>query len=209
MLTLHARPGWGSAIVELQLRHYGFEYRLVEHGDMFASAEAREGLAPLNPISQLPTMELTDGSVMTESAAITLLLADMAGGDTLVPLPAHPGRAAFLRWLVFLVANIYPCFTFADDPARFVKTEAARDGFRDEVDAYEQRLWGIMEANAGAPWFLDDRFTAIDLYLGVMTQWRPRPAWFTANAPKLAAIAEAARALPALKPVWERNFPAT
>jgi GST-like protein len=207
MLTLHARPGWGSAIVELQLAHYGMPFALVDHESMFTSAEARAELAPLNPITQLPTMVLADGTVMTESAAITLLLADMARADTLVPPPGDPTRAAFLRWLVFIVANIYPTFTYADEPSRFVKHQAAQDGFRAEVDAYAQRLWRILEQTAGGRWFLGERFSALDLYIGVMTQWRPKPAWFAANTPRLAAIANAARALPALRPVWLRNFP--
>jgi GST-like protein len=208
MLTLHAHPGWGSAIVELQLAHYSMEFKLIDHGDMFASAEARAALAPLNPISQLPTVMLADGTVMTESAAITLLLADMAASDTLVPAPGDPTRAAFLRWLVFIVANIYPTFTYADDPSRFVKPEAARAGFRAEVDAHAQRLWAMVDHAAGDRWFLGERFSALDLYIGVMTRWRPRQDWFAANAKRLATIGDAARALPALLPVWERNFPA-
>ena len=53
-----------------------------------------------------------------------------------MPAPGAPERAAFLRWLVFLVANIYPTFTYADDPARFVSVNAARDPFRAATDAY-------------------------------------------------------------------------
>lgn len=207
MLTLHARPGWGSAVAELQLVHYGMEFTVVDHGDMFTSAEARAALAPLNPVAQLPTMVLADGTVMTESAAITLLLADIARSDTLVPAPGDPTRAAFLRWLVFIVANIYPTFTYADDPSRFVRAQAARAGFRAKVDAYAQRLWGMMDQAAGDKWFLGDRFSALDLYIGVMTQWRPRQEWFAAHTRRLAAIGDAARALPALRPVWLRNFP--
>jgi GST-like protein len=40
-----------------------------------------------------------------------------------------------------------------------------------------------------------------------MTHWRPRRPWFEAQAPKLAAAAAHAVALPALAPVIERNFP--
>ena len=60
-----------------------------------------------DPVGQVPTLLLPDGQVMTESAAMTLHLADLSGRDDLVPGPAAAERAAFLRWLVFLVANIY------------------------------------------------------------------------------------------------------
>ena len=131
--TLHARPGWGSSIVELQLAWYGLPFRVEDSGDLFDSAVARDKLRPLNPLTQVPVLVLPDGQMMTESAAITLHLADLAERDDLVPGAAANERAAFLRWLVFIVANIYPTFTYADDPKRFVKTEGASDGFRAEV----------------------------------------------------------------------------
>lgn len=204
---LYGRPGWGSALVEAQLAWYGLPMRLVDSGDLFDSDEARAKLAPLNPLAQVPTLVLPGGQVMTESAAITLHLADLSGRDDLVPGPAAPERAAFLRWLVFLVANIYPTFTYADVPERFVKTEGAAAGFRTEVDAYALRLWQMVESAAGAPWFLGERFSALDVYLAVMTHWRPRAAWFAEHAPRLAAAASKAGALPGLAPVIERNFP--
>jgi GST-like protein len=207
--VLYGLPGWGSAIVEAQLAWYGLEIDFRDSGDVFASAEARERLRPLNPITQVPTLVLPQehgGHVMTESAAISLHLADLTGRDDLVPGPAAPERAAFLRWLVFLVANVYPTFTYADVPTRFVKDEAAAKAFRAEVDAYAQRLWLAVEAAAGAPWFLGDRLSVIDIYLAVMTHWRPRTEWFAEHAPKVLAAARRAEALPALAPVMARNF---
>jgi GST-like protein len=208
--VLHGQPGWGSAIVEAQLAFYGLPFRVEAAGDLFDSEEARAKLRPLNPLTQVPVLVLPDGQVMTESAAITLHLADLTGRDDLVPGPAAPERAAFLRWLVFLVANVYPTFTYADDPARFVKgaDDAVTQGFRAAVDAHAMRLWGIVEAAAGAPWFLGARLSALDVYLAVMTKWRPRRAWFAEHAPGLLAAADAAAALPAVAPVMARNFKA-
>lgn len=133
--VLYGNPGWGSAIVEAQLAWYGLPFRFEPSGNLFESQAARDKLLPLNPLAQVPVLVLPDGQALTESAAITLHLADLTGRDDLVPGPQAPERAAFLRWLVFVVANIYPTFTYADDPARFVKTEAAAQPFRAEVDA--------------------------------------------------------------------------
>ena len=206
MYQLFGRKGWGSALTELQLAWYGLPYRLEEVGDLFASEEARRELAKVNPVSQLPTLVLPDGTVMTESAAITLQLADVTGSTELVPPAGDPARPHFLRWLVFTVANIYPTFTYADDPARFVTGEAAQKAFRDSVDAYAIRLWRMMEDAAVGPWFLGERFSALDIYIAVMTRWRPRRAWFAENAPRLSAIALAAEAQPRLTEAWAKNF---
>jgi GST-like protein len=204
---LYGNPGWGSAIVEAQLAFYGQPFRVENTGDLFESEQARARLRPLNPISQVPTLVLPDGQVMTESAAITLHLADLTGRDDLVPGPRSAERAAFLRWLVFLVANVYPTFTYADLPERFVKAGGEHAaGFRAEVDAYAQRLWGVVEAAVGTPWFLGQRFSALDIYAAVMTHWRPRRVWFAQHAPRLLAAGDAAGALPALAPVMAAHF---
>jgi GST-like protein len=211
MHTLYARPGWGSAIVELQLAHYAIPHEIIDLDDLFASEAARARLAPLNPITQVPTLVLPNGEVLTESAAITLHLADLpTGRPTLVPPPGDPTRPAFLRWLVFMVANIYPTFTYADVPARFIDHEPARQSFRDKVDAYARRLWLQVEAAAQTPWFTGPTLTAMDLYIAVMTQWRPNRVWFEPNTPKLFAIAKAVEAVPEFAAVWQRNTrPAT
>jgi GST-like protein len=206
-MILHGRRGWGSVIVEAQLDWYGLAYDFVEVGDLFGSAAAREALARINPVAQVPTLILADGTVMTESAAITLHLADLARRDDLVPGPQARERAAFLRWLVFLVANAYPTFTYADDPSRFVPDPSARDGFRAAVEDYAKRVYTIFDAAAAAPWFLGERFSALDIYLGVMTRWRPKREWFAAHAPRLHAIGLRTDAIPALLPAWTRNFP--
>jgi GST-like protein len=208
MYKLFARPGWGSVLVEAQLAWYGMPFAIEEVGDLLGVAAAREPLARINPVAQVPTLLLPDASVMTESAAITLYLAEVACDDELVPVPGDSLRPQFLRWLIFLVANIYPTFTYADVPARFVTGEAAQTAFRDSVDRYAAQLWGLVDAEAKGPWFLGERFSALDIYIAAMTRWRPRRAWFAQHCTSLHTIAGRADALPRLAAVWQRNFPA-
>lgn len=206
MYMLFGTPGWGSVLVEAQLATYGLPYVLEQVGDLLRSPEAREKLVALNPLAQTPTLALPGGRIMTESAAITLYLADITGKTTLVPGPDDPERAEFLRWLVFLVANIYPTFTYADVPDRFAPAACA-DGFRANVDAYQQKLWRQLEDEAATPWFLGPRLTALDIYIAAMTRWRPRRLWFQDNCPRLFAIATRADARPELAEVWRTNYP--
>jgi GST-like protein len=211
-LKLYGERGWGSTIVEAQLAWYGFEYELEQVGNLFKTADAqyadaRRGLERANPLAQVPTLVLTDGTVMTESAAITLLLADIANDDALVPRAGDSLRPAFLRSLIFLVANVYPTYTYADDPSRFVALKEAQDLFKDAVDGYARKLYSLLDGQAGQPWFLGDRFSALDIYLTVMTRWRPRRRWHAEHAPRLFAIATKTEALDRLSHVWRTNFP--
>jgi GST-like protein len=163
-------------------------------------------LEKFNPLGQIPTLVLSDGRVMTESAAITLWLADRSENAELIPAPTSPERARFLRWLIFITSNIYPTYTYADDPARFVESKSARDGFAEAVSRYAKKLYSILDAEAASPWFLGSRFSALDIYVCTMTHWRPRRPWFDANTPTLAAIVDATKAVPRLSRVWARNF---
>lgn len=206
-MQLYANAGWGSSIVEAQLAWYGINFQLVESGDLFQDAAARERLATINPLAQIPTLVLESGEILTESAAITLYLADLTGNDALVPGPDSPERSAFLRWLVFIVANIYPTYTYADDPSRFVAEETAQKPFFKAVNAYAARLYGHLEDAARGPWFLGERMSALDIYIGVMTNWRPGKGWHEANSPRLTAIAGRIAEEPAVSAVLTRNFP--
>ena len=204
-MRLFGEPGWGSAIVEAQLDWYGLPYDFERVGDLFKSAESRQRLSAVNPLAQIPTLVLADGSVLTESAAITLHLAELASSDSLVPSAGDAARVPFLRWLVFLVANVYPTYTYGDEPSRFVDGAEAAQSFRSYVDAYAKKLYSQLESAAGAPWFLGERFSALDIYICVMTRWRPKREWFATNTPNLAAIAARTEQVPQLVAWWGRN----
>lgn len=202
---LYENPGWGSAIVEAQLAVYRLPYRLISAGGTDSEAAVQQAMRGVNPVLQVPALVLPGGAVMTETAAMTLYLADVAGTDGLVPGPAAPERAAFLRWLIFLVAAIYPSFAYGDVPTRFVPADAA-DAFQARVIAHRMAMWRVMDGEAQAPWFLGARFSALDVYLAVMLRWRPGPDWFQAETPKLWAAGAAAAARPDIAPVMARNF---
>jgi len=198
-----SRPGWGSTLVEAMLEFAGLPYS-VEPVDPLTPSSARDRLQALNPLVQVPTLLLPDGSVMTESAAIGLYLADTIPG--LAPPAGSPDRAAFLRWLVFLVAAVYPTFVFGDFPARLLSDPAAQKEFKANTDAMRERLWRQVEqAAAASPWFLAGGFSALDIFVAVMTKWPPRRAWFAAQCPKLHAIAVLTDREPRLASVWARN----
>lgn len=207
--TLYGEPGWGSAIAELQLAWYKETVVFRSVGNLFSDPAAVEALRQVNPLAQIPTLVPPDGSVLTESGAITLVLADRHPGPRcLVPVAGTPERAPFLRWLLFVNAAIYPCYTFYDRRETLVPDPVARIPFSTAMEERLQqvyRQWNAAIAQTGGPWVLGDRLSALDFYAGVMTRWEPRPAWFAAETPALWAAAERARALPDLAATWARN----
>lgn len=206
MLTILSFPGWGSAIVEACAELTGLSYQ-TEDVDPSVEGPAKDRLQKLNPLLQLPTVVLEDGSVLTESAAIAFYMADLAPGANIVPAPGDAARPAFLRWLVFFVAAVYPTFTYGDAPQRFVTSADARKELRASTDALRNKHFQLLESVVKGPFFLGDRLSVLDVYVWVMVHWRPGRAWFEQHTPKLAAIARSLDADPRLAKVKARNFP--
>jgi GST-like protein len=204
--TLLHSKGCGSAIVQACLELSGLSYT-VEELPYNEPGPGRDRLLAANPLGQVPALILPDGRAMSESVAMVLHLAEQAPQAGLAPAAGDPARPDFLRWLVFLVAAIYPNFTYGDEPARYVTGEEAGKELRATTDAYAQRCWHMVEPAVHAePWFLGSGFSALDLYLAVMTRWRPRRPWFALHCPKVHAVALEADREPRLREVWARNF---
>lgn len=204
---LYGASGGGSMIVEAAL---AFAARPVEFVDVpwDDTGWNSKALKKLNPLGQVPTLIMPDGKVMTETAAIILHLADTVPGFALVPPPTHPERAAFLRWLAFLVAAVYPTFTYGDVTERWVGAghkEGAGKALRESTDEHRKTLWRYVESQIKGPWFLGRTFSALDLYMWPMTLWRPGVDWFAKECPKLAKIGAAVKAHPIVRKVAARN----
>jgi len=106
-----------------------------------------------------------------------------------------------------IAGNVYPSFTYEDYPARFVSGEAAQKELVENSGRRREGVWLQIEAGLDPnPWVLGTRFSGLDLYAGVMTRWGPGPKWFAAHCPKVTSAAKAVEAIPALAPVWMRNF---
>jgi len=197
--------GCGNAIVEAAFALAGVPLD-IEEVDYSPGSPTRDRLLALNPLGQVPVLVLPDGRVLTESLAILQYLDDLEPGAQLSPPPGDPTRAAFHRWSVFLVAAIYPTFSYGDDPKKWVANEEGAKQLRESTDRHREACWLQLEAAAGEPWFLGERRSALDLYLAAMTRWRPGVLWFAKRTPKLAAIAKRAAALDAVAPVMKRHF---
>lgn len=201
---LIASKGCGSAVIEMALALAGLPHRVTMIPYLEPGLE-RDRLLSLNPLGQVPTLILPNGNVMTESAAILLHIHDVAPQAGLVPSDVD-SRAAFFNLMIVLVAAIYPTFTFGDDPKQFGLDDAAASALRAESDARRNRIWQSMETLISpSPYALGPQLTAVDLYLAVMSAWRPGRAWFAQNCPKLLSAAEATAKIPAVSRILERN----
>ena len=202
---LLGEKGCGNVIVEAAFALAGVPLE-VEPVEYAAGSPTRARLLAVNPLGQVPALILPDGSVMTESLAMIHYVNDLAPKAGLVPAPKSAERARFLRWSTFLVAAIYPTFTYGDEPAKWVEDPNGAKQLRESTARHREKLWLQVEGEAGAPWFLGETRSALDIYVAVMTRWRPGILWFTKRTPKLVAIAQKTTAIPEMAAVMKRNF---
>lgn len=202
--TLYGRPGSGSAAVEAMLALTGVNHEIVDIAK--ADAVALDRLYSLNPLGQVPALLLPDGEVMTESAAMMILLADASPGAGLSPGSTDAGRARFLRLMVYLSANLYmSClryyypdrYTADPDGGPAVKRAAA------ERIGFEWRIYD--EWTAPGPFALGEAISAVDIYASMLMDWAEDRDLLFARHPRLAAVARAVAAHPRIAPVWARH----
>jgi GST-like protein len=167
-----------------------------------------KALASINPLGQIPTLELPDGTIMSESAAIILHLADQVPKFPLVPSPKSTTRPEFLRWLEFLTSALYPTYTYGDVPVRWVgqpKDKGAGKALRASTDEHRKVLLKVLETQVRGPWFLGRDLSALDLYVWVLATWRPGREWYAQHCPKLLKVADALEEHPVCRRVAARN----
>ncbi|MGF6268457.1 GST-like protein [Lelliottia nimipressuralis] len=202
MINVYGVPGWGSAISEVMLTLADIPYRFINVEGFDSPGPQRALLEKLNPLCQVPTLELENGAVMSETAAIGLMILDRC--PELAPPVGHPDRAQFQRLLILLVANVYPTFTYADYPERWAPD--APEQLRENCIAWRKSLYLWLDNHLkAAPYALGEQLTLIDVYVAVMRTWGPRHAWFAANTPRIAAIADAVCQRPELHKVLKAN----
>jgi GST-like protein len=193
--TLYTAPYTGGQIIERALKYCRAPYVRINLDYEKTSKGLEPRLKKINPLSRLPTLILPNGTVLTESGAIILHLRQAFPKAGLTPTPGDKNYDLFLRLLFILTGEIYPCFTFMDDPSEWSIDPKSRASYRSAVLKHQKSIWKTFDSlriKAG-PWVLGKTFSALDLYLAEMTYWRPREPWFRKYLPDLAKIAVRAR----------------
>ena len=203
-MELHGCKGCGSTAVEALLEMAGTtcERRIFDWDDR----AAWDRLRAVNPLAQVPTLVLDDGTIVTESAAIVLWIADRFPDAALMP-DGERERALAYRWIVSFATNVYGPIIVGDFPSRWVDGEAAQDSLKAKALQRLRDAWTAFEATlAPAPYLLGDRISALDVYVAMIARWRPGRAWLATNCPKAMAAVLVTEAHPVVASVWARNF---
>lgn len=201
---LYGRPGSGNMAVEAALVEAGVPHELVEVSKV-DGGRLDPSFLKLNPRGQVPALQLPDGSVMTESAAMLLHLADAFPASGLAPAPGSSARAQHDRWLTFAHANFYEGMLRLFYSDRYVSDPAAADSVKAAAGIYLMQQFAIYEGALGAgPYTFGDKLQMVDLMIWMMACWSDLAALEVA-CPKVVRLYRAVQARPELAGVIERN----
>jgi glutathione S-transferase len=170
-MTLYGRPRAGSLAIEFLLGELGLPH------DRVLVTGYRDGIEPpsyaaLNPLRQVPALVLEDGTLLTESGAIMLHLADAHPAAGLAPAVGDPARAPYLRWMVYLAATIYPTSMCLFHPENYVDDAALHGAVTERAATVLAQQWRVVDAALGESGHLAGGcLSAADLYMAMFAFW--------------------------------------
>ena len=194
-ITLHHHPYSRAATVVWMLEEVGVPYTL-HHVDIMTGAHKAPAMLALNPMGKLPILE-DDGTVVTETAAIGLYLADRYALGRLASRPDDAARATYLRWSLFAPSVIEPG-SMAKAAGWDYKPGSAGWG------THEAMLAAMEAALAGRDYLLGAEFLMADAIFGGTLRYMLRFSMIEAR-PSFTAYAERLSARPAAQKADARN----
>lgn len=207
LFTLYGSRGSGSAAIEVALRACEAPYKLVR-ASSWEPDSAHEELARVNPLQQIPTLVLPDGTVMSESAAILIHLALVHPSARLLP-EAPSDRARALRGLVFIASNCYSAISISDYPQRWTASAEphAHEQVRQAARAQLHRHWEIFaDTFAGAPYLNGEAPGALDFLAAVVSKWSGTRPHLQGCRPGFFATLQRIEAHPQVAPVFREHW---
>lgn len=147
----------------------------------------------INPKGYVPALQLDDGEVLTEGAAIVQYLADKHAPGTLAPVAGTIERARLNGHLSFIAAELHKGFVALFNPAISKDgRDAAVTGLGRKLDVVEQIF------SDGRPYLTGSGFSIADSYLFVVLGWSSMVGVDLSRWPSLAAFLDRAAARPAV-----------
>ncbi len=184
MITVYGVPGWGSTISELMLSPPIFPTRWLTWRALTSPVRRASVCGRL---IRCASAHPEAGRREHHDRNRRHRADDPRPASRSGPRAGTSQRPQFQRLLVWLVANVYPTFTYADYPERWARRGAAGG----ELSPVPENLYLWFEQQLAAGRGRCATITLLDCYIAAMYRWGPRQRGFDDHAPKFAAIARA------------------
>jgi glutathione S-transferase/GST-like protein len=202
MYKLYWAKDSGAMAPQALLEEIGAEYEKIVI-DFEKGEHKSEAFLSVNPMGQIPALLLPDGTLMTETAAMLVQIADRHPAAALLPPVASAERARLLRWLLFLSSSVYPTVLRVYYAERHSTDPTAAPGIRAAAEAELDAHFAILADTLDpGPYLLGETFSAVDVLLWMLILWHPDPDRLLGGSPRLKRLVERAQARPAIARTW-------
>ena len=156
--------------MRLILEEIGMPYELIQSTtDKHVPRPAEQ--VWINPNGWLPVLVWDEGA-MYEAAAISIFLCDRHPEANLAPRFDDPQRGVYLQTLVYFSSTIQNAFQLGYYPDRFTDTPESELSAKRRGIRRLRETWSVINEQIGDnTWVLGEQFSAVDIYLFMLTTW--------------------------------------
>lgn len=164
-MKLFCKAGACSLSPHIVMRECGLDFTQVNVDLAKKLTERGDDFRQINPKGQVPALQLSDGTVLTEGVAIVQYLADLKPDRHLLAPAGSLTRYHTIEWLSYTSSELHKGFTplFRPDTTDEEKARA-----RTQLEA---KFRYVDESLHDRQWLMGLRFSVADAYLYVVTRW--------------------------------------
>lgn len=166
-MKLYFSPGACSLAPHIALREAGLPFELVRVDTGVHKLKDGTDYYKINPKGYVPAIQLDDGQVMTEGAALLQYIGDQAPAKGLIPKAGSFERFRANEWLTYLSSEIHKGYSPLFNPN-------LKDDAKAVLRAKLETRLGLLDQHLASHKFLmGDAFTVADAYLYTLVSWSP------------------------------------
>lgn len=166
-MKLFYKPGACSLASHIVLREAGEDFELEKVDTETQKTETGADFSSVSPNGYVPVLQLDDGQVLTEGAAILQYVADRNPRAGLAPRAGTLERARLQEHLNFVASELHKAF------GPFFAAEPPKGEARKTAEAKVARRMAHVEKvlSDGRAYLLGNGFSVADSYLYVVANW--------------------------------------
>jgi len=162
-MKLYYSPGACSLASHIVLRELGIPFELVKVDTAAKKTANGEDFLAINPKGYVPAIQLDNGQVLTEGAALLQYLGELKPG--LWPTQGPMERFRETEWLTFISSEVHKTYSALWDK------NLSDDAKKVFLAKLEKRLAGLDKHFATHDFLMGKQFTVADAYAYTVINW--------------------------------------
>ena len=164
-MKLYFSPGACSFSPHIVLREAGLPFQLEKVDLKTHKTAGGADFYAVHPKGYVPALQLDDGQVLTEGAAIVQYIADRNPESKLAPAAGTMDRYRLQEWLTFIATELHKAYS------PLFKATTPDEVKLAQKDLIGRRLDYVAKHLGGKQYLMGDVFTAADAYLFTILRW--------------------------------------